>query len=412
MLKHNRRSQMHTHWFQKIRALIWSRVLGDMTHQELGWLALPNEHISLLTTRRTSILATRVQVVAGLFAVLTPLWIIVDISIFPNDVWPSLVVARVLTTIAFVAIVLAVKRADTMRKAYISLAMMFAVPTLFFLFTCQYLNQVPLEGLQAGVSSGYTFLPFVMLAGLSIFPLTIVESLVFAAPILLIQLGAYVMRWPMLDWPTAAASLWLMMLITSVSTLAGISQLAFIIVLVRESMNDSLTGCFSRNSGEKLLEMQYIQASRSRTSLALAFVDLDFFKQINDKHGHDAGDRVLIEATKSLRSHQRTSDILVRWGGEEFVLIMPKTDSGQAKIALERIRKSGIGQRPDGTPLTASMGIAERLQDNTTDWRELVEVADLRMYKAKQSGRNRIIGCRSPTAPAIALNGEPATSLA
>lgn len=401
---------MNSHWFQKIWTQFWARVLVDMARHELGWLTLPNEHISLLTTRRTLMLATRVQVVASLFAILTPLWIVVDIFIFPNDVWPSLAVARILTTVAFVAIVLVAKYVNTMRKAYILLAMMFAVPTLFFLFTCQYLKQIPLDGLQAGVSSGYSFLPFVMLAGLSIFPLTIVESLVFAAPILLIQLASYVTRWPMLDWPTAVASLWLMMLITSVSTLAGISQLAFIIVLVRESMSDCLTGCFSRNSGEKLLEMQYVQASRSGTPLALAFVDLDFFKQINDKHGHDAGDSALIEASKSLRIHQRTSDILVRWGGEEFLLIMPKTDSEQAKVALGRICKFGIGQRPDGTPLTASIGIAERLQDTTTDWRELVAMADARMYMAKRTGRNRIIGYQSPT-PAIALHGEPAISL-
>lgn len=263
-----------------------------------------------------------------------------------------------------------------------------------------------------GLSSGYNLLPFVMLAGLSIFPLTIVESLVYAAPILLIQLGAYMMRWPLLDWPTAAASLWLLMLITSVSTMAGVSQLAFILVLVRESINDSLTGCFSRSSGEKLLEMQYVQASRSGAPLALAFVDLDFFKQINDQYGHDAGDAALIEATKSLRFYQRTSDVMIRWGGEEFVLIMPNTDSDQAQVALERICKSGIGQRPDGTPLTVSMGIAERRQDRTTDWRELVAMADMRMYMAKQTGRNRIISCQSPTAVAPVLSTEPAIALA
>lgn len=404
--------KVNAHWFQKLWIEAWSRVLIDMTPQEIGWLAQPSAHLSLLSTRRISILATRVQVVASLFAVLTPLWIVVDISIFPNTVWPSLVAARILTTMAFVAIVLAVKRANTMRKAYLSLAMMFAVPTLFFLFTSQYLKQIPLEGLQAGVSSGYNFLPFVMLAGLSIFPLTIVEGLVFAAPILLIQLGAYLMRWPMFDWPTAAASLWLLMLIASVSILAGVSQLAFILVLVRESMNDSLTGCFSRNSGEKLLEMQYGQASRSGTSFALAFIDLDFFKQVNDKYGHDAGDRVLMEATSALRSHQRSSDILVRWGGEEFVLVMPKTDGEQAQVALERMSRSGFGERPDGTPLTASIGIAELLQDKSMDWHALVELADRRMYKAKQSGRNRIVGCRLHTVPAIALNGEPIASVA
>lgn len=390
-----------TFWLQNIWAQFWARVLMDMTHHELSWLVLPTEHISLLTTRRTGLLATRVQVVAGLFAVLTPLWIVVDISIFPNDIWPSLVVARVLTTLVFVAIVLVARRVDTMRKAYLLLTMMFAVPTLFFLFSCQHLNHVPLQGLQAGVSSGYSFLPFVMLAGLSIFPLTVVESLVFAAPILMAQLVAYLMRWPMLDWPTAAASFWLMLLITSVSTLAGVSQLAFIIVLVRESMNDSLTSCFSRHSGEKLLEMQYVQAYRSGAPLALAFIDLDFFKQINDKYGHEAGDSALKAASQSLRLHQRNSDILVRWGGEEFLLIMPRTDCEQAKIALERICKSGIGQRPDGSPLTASIGIAERMQDNAIDQHALVAMADERMYMAKQAGRNRIVGCQSDVAPTI-----------
>lgn len=402
---------MNTDWIQKIWAQFWTRVLVDMNHHELGWLAYSNNHTSLLITRRTSILATRVQVVAGLFSVLTPLWIIVDIFIFPNDVWPILAIARILTTVAFVAVALGAKQVDSMCKAYLLLAMMFAVPTLFFLFTCQYLNQIPLEGMQIGISSGYNLLPFVMLAGLSIFPLTIVESLVFAAPILLIQFIAYVMRWPILDWPTAIASLWLLMLITSVSMLAGISQLTFIIVLMRESMNDSLTSCFSRNSGEKLLEIQYDQACRSGITLALAFVDLDFFKQINDKYGHDAGDCALVEASKSLRLHQRTSDILVRWGGEEFLLIMPKTDSEQAQIALERICKSNIGQRPDGTPLTASIGIAERIQDNTMDWRELVAMADTRMYMAKRTGRNRIIGHRSSTAAIKTLSGEPTIPL-
>lgn len=111
---------MKTHWFQKNWTAFWTHVLVGMTHQELGWLALPNKHSALLTTRRTLILATRVQVVAGLFAVLTPLWIIVDMFIFPDDVWPMLALARILTTIAFVAVVLAAKRVDTLHKAYIA----------------------------------------------------------------------------------------------------------------------------------------------------------------------------------------------------------------------------------------------------------------------------------------------------
>ena len=86
--------------------------------------------------------------------------------------------------------------------------------------------------------------------------------------------------------------------------------------------------------------------------------------------------------------------------------------AGRFARSLERICKSGIGQRPDGTPLTASIGIAERLQDKSTDWRELVAMADMRMYMAKHTGRNRIISCPSPTAIATVLNGEPTASMA
>lgn len=88
----------------------------------------------------------------------------------------------------------------------------------------------------------------------------------------------------------------------------------------------------------------------------------------------------------------RTSDILIRWGGEEFVLILPNTDWNNAIGIIERLQASGLGLRPDGKPMTASFGIAECLDDRAKDWRELVEIADQRMYAAKQLGKNRWIG--------------------
>jgi diguanylate cyclase (GGDEF)-like protein len=196
-----------------------------------------------------------------------------------------------------------------------------------------------------------------------------------------------------LDWPTFAASFWLLLLITAVSALSGISQLAFMIVLVREAIRDSLTGCFSRNSGEELLGLQFNLSERNVAPLTVAFIDLDHFKQVNDRFGHDAGDRVLVNAVAALRNGLRTGDILIRWGGEEFILILPGISADQACTALARMRAAGFGQRPDGTPVTASMGIAERLRDKATDWQQLVARADARMYEAKQGGRDRIVGC-------------------
>ena len=229
-----------------------------------------------------------------------------------------------------------------------------------------------------------------LLAGLAIFPLTLLENILIASPILITHGIAGSLRLATLDWPSFAGAFWLLVLITGVATLAGMSQLAFMIALVRQAIRDPLTGVFSRSSGEEVLELQYTIASRSNAALSLAFIDLDHFKNINDSFGHEAGDKALFDMASIVSNHLRGGDMLARWGGEEFVLIMPNTDLMQAESALLRLRSIGFGIRPDDTPLTASIGIAERSADLTTDWKALVELADQRMYLAKQGGRDRV----------------------
>ncbi len=380
-------------FLQRIWLQAWSLILVEMNGQEIGWLLRPREHISLLATRRVTMIVSRVRLIAGLFALLTPLWIIIDILTFPPEIWHGLAAGRVAVTVAFAGILIAVNRMETLNDAYRALGLLLATPTVFFIYTHEHMGAFQLDGLQAAFATGYAYLPFVMLAGLSIFPLTLLEGILFAAPMLAAQVIAATLKLPILDWPNLAASFWLLLLITAVSLLAGLSQLAFMIVLVRESIRDAMTGCFSRHSGEELLELQFILAVRSEAPLALAFIDLDHFKSVNDQFGHDAGDQVLIDAAQSIREGLRTGDMLTRWGGEEFVLIMPNTSPEQACVALKRVRQRGLGQRPDGTPVTASMGVAERMRDSADSWRRLVEVADERMYAAKQGGRDRIVGC-------------------
>lgn len=370
----------------------WVSLLDEMSSQEIRWLFSARQHMSLLKKRRTTMIVSRVRIIAALFAVLTPLWIVVDIAAFPSEVWVPLVTGRIIATIAFGTITLLAVRMRTITDAYRILAMLFAVPTAFFLFSYQHMAHFQLHGIQQAFSTGYAFLPFVMLAGLSIFPLTLLENLIFISPLLLMQLLAGLMRLPVLDWPTFAASFWLMLLIAGVAVLAGVSQLAFIIVLVREAIRDHMTNCFSRQSGEELLELQFANSLRSHTPLCVAFLDLDHFKQINDRFGHECGDTVLVSATTAIHQHLRHGDALIRWGGEEFVLILPNSTPEMGQIALQRVIQAGLGLRPDGVAVTASIGIAERIHDQADDWRALVEKADLRMYEAKQAGRDRITG--------------------
>lgn len=373
--------------------VIWNRLAGlmpgELNRNEMSWLLTPHSHLGLLTRRRATMIINRVRLFAFLFAFLTPMWSVADYMVFPFSLWAALAVMRGLTCIAFVCLLYYYQPPDDLFGAYRAMSILFAIPTVFFVASHIALASYNLDGISAAIGAGYAFLPFVLLAGLAIFPLAMVEVIAFASPILIAQTIAGIMSWQTMNWPSFFGAFWLLLLITGVSVLAGMSQLAFMIALVRQAFRDQLTGSFSRRSGEEILDLQSIIARRSQTPLAVAFIDLDHFKTINDQFGHDAGDQALISGTERITRSMRRGDVLVRWGGEEFLLIMPNTDIKQAETAINRMRQMGLGTRPDGTPLTGSIGIAERIADGADEWHDLVEKADHRMYRAKQEGRNR-----------------------
>lgn len=369
----------------------------QLEQTEITWLISPHQHLSLLTRRRANAIVNRVRLLAFLFAVLTPLWSGVDLIVFPFPLWLNLALIRIVACVTFASLLL-YRPNGRLFDAYRSMALLFAIPTVFFVASYMFLARYQLTGMSAAISVGYAFLPFVLLAGLSIFPLTLLETLVFAAPILIAQLVVGLLRWAVLDWPSFAGTFWLLVLISGVSTLAGMSQLGFMIVLVRQAVRDPLTGAFSRSGGEEVLDLQFGIASRSGANLSAAFIDLDHFKNINDRYGHEAGDQVLASMAGNVGHTLRRGDMLIRWGGEEFLLIMPNTSLIQAEAALARLRKAGFGAGPGSAPITASVGIAELVTDHASDWKTLIGMADQRMYRAKQNGRDQVCSRDAQTA--------------
>lgn len=364
---------------------------GELQSDEWVCLVAPRGHMALLERRRATLIVNRVRLFAFLFAVLTPLWSLIDLAVFPMPLWGWLALMRLVACAAFVRLLGYCRPEGHLRDAYRAMAWLFIIPTAFYVASFTLLSTYALSGVSAAIAAGYAFLPFVLLAGLAIFPLTLLENTLIASPILMAQAMAGSLRWSSLDWPSFAGAFWLMLLLTSVSAMAGMSQLAFMMALVRQGIRDPLTGVFSRNSAEQLLDLQFPISQRSRTPLSVAFIDLDHFKGINDQFGHDAGDQALIHMTQTISVHLRRGDVLARWGGEEFVLLMPNTDRAQAQAAMMRMKHIGFGLRPDHTPLTASMGIAERLADQTDNWKDLMALADQRMYQAKALGRNTVV---------------------
>ena len=161
--------------------------------------------------------------------------------------------------------------------------------------------------------------------------------------------------------------------------------------LAAQAMEDELTGLANRRHGARELARAVALAVRHGHALALARVDVDHFKRINDTHGHQAGDEVLGEVARRLAGAVRSGDELARWGGDEFVAILPDTDREGALRAAERMRAAVASApvRVAGTevPVTISVGWAHWVGDTPDD---LLARADRSLYQAKDLGRNTV----------------------
>lgn len=372
-------------------------ILAPLLHQigirNADLLLWPGSHHVLLSQQRARLIISRVRLVALLFGMLTPLWILVDLGSFPWPVWGELALARALASAAFIALAWYYRPSEDLTRAWIALAILFAIPTLFFVYSHPMLALRDMAGLEAAIAAGYAFLPFVMIAGLAIFPLTASEAGIYAIPVLAGQAVVALLQLDGMAWTTHVGAFWLLFLIAAVAALASMSQLHFLAALVRESSRDPLTGCYTRGSGERLLARELERARRQGQPLAVAFLDLDRFKELNDRFGHEEGDRALAHVAESLEQQLRSIDSVVRWGGEEFLVLLPGSGSTGAENALKRLATAGLGRRPDHQPLTASVGLAAWPEDLAPDgdWRQLVQIADQRMYLAKAGGGNRIV---------------------
>lgn len=163
--------------------------------------------------------------------------------------------------------------------------------------------------------------------------------------------------------------------------------------LARLAMFDSLTAILNRRAFMLEYEREVSRCVREKTSLALAIFDIDFFKNVNDTWGHLVGDQVLRRVADTLRASLRGHDVLGRYGGEEFALLMPGADAAAAKAGAERARLA-VGERPIAVgsisiPVTVSAGVAA-YGVNGIDWETLLRNADAALYEAKRGGRNRV----------------------
>jgi diguanylate cyclase (GGDEF)-like protein len=162
------------------------------------------------------------------------------------------------------------------------------------------------------------------------------------------------------------------------------------------SLKDGLTNVANRRCFDQILEQEWNRAVRTHQPLSLLLIDIDFFKNVNDRYGHQYGDLCLVKVSSALQAVlPRSGDLLARYGGEEFAVVLPTTDVPGAKSVAEKlqaaVRSLNIQNETSiGQYATISIGIATYEFPNSGSLATLFEASDQALYKAKKNGRNRI----------------------
>ena len=157
------------------------------------------------------------------------------------------------------------------------------------------------------------------------------------------------------------------------------------------ALTDRLTGAWNRRKFEETAEQEMLRSQRYQEAVSILLIDIDFFKQINDEHGHLLGDEVLVEVVERIQQKLRVVDSIYRWGGEEFAVLLPCSNGEAAMTVAEKLRRE-MASRPVSSLqliLTVSIGVAEYMSEDTLEsW---LKRADDALYQAKKSGRNKVV---------------------
>ena len=252
--------------------------------------------------------------------------------------------------------------------------------------------------LERGYGFGVAGLVVILLTG----PYTAIDSrdLTRTNAIALVALGIVLPLSP-LDQFEVFGTLVFVLLAVGVSSLLGrvlesSNRRAFALEreLHRDARTDALTGLANRRAMEERGPFELKRAQRSMAPVSIILCDVDHFKNINDRYGHEVGDAVLRAVAGVLRGALRETDALGRWGGEEFIAVLTDTDTRAASEIAERMRiavsRTAFGRPPEGTTISLGVATVHRVQSVAAAWDALIKEADSLLYQAKKDGRNRV----------------------
>ena len=283
---------------------------------------------------RAQYISSRVRSISLILAILIPAWIAVDAFFLPADDFKTIALLRLISGAACLALFLWREANHDLIIARLKLALLVIIPSCFHTAT-----QFFLLGNGHELPAGYHFFPFLIIGLGAIFPLTIVEGGYLASFVV----GLYVVTKLLLGDLLALDSLndiWLLTLLASIAGWAALTQLSMMMRLYRQAHRDPLIGLANRRSIVGFLEREVQQSRELDVPLSVILLDLDKFKRINDTFGHAVGDQVLRHFSELLIGQSRAEDLVGRYGGEEFLMILSSTPQQTAQQVAERLRQT------------------------------------------------------------------------
>ncbi len=347
---------------------------------------------------RAEYIALRMRFMTAFYVISAPLWIPIDYFLLSAEHFNSMIIPR-LSLMTFLALLgfLSLRKL-TSNQIHVILALNILGAGIFYAASMLILSR----GADESFIAGYDLMPFMMISMLGIFPLTMGWGIALIAIVFCIHLGLVTSLGQLMTANTAN-SFWVLSVLSGISLWVQSSQLLMLMRLYRESTRDPLTGLINRRVLMKRLTAEIEHIKRGGSSFCIQMFDLDRFKRINDSHGHLVGDKVLQAAANVIQKGLRKNDIVARFGGEEFLAVLPGCTSAEAVSIAERIRQSCyeaqvFTHNGERLQLSTSIGVTEYEQG------EAIEVAlnraDESLYKAKELGRNCVVHSQSKLAVA------------
>ena len=359
------------------------------TSFQLGDIYSSRFHTKDFKDNRADYINTRLRFMAFFFALAVPLYIPVDYYTLTNEHFLPVAIIRGILCLMQICICLITPRVHTIQQVSILLGLDILVAAIFYV-GAMYILQTGVDEIP---SVGYTFMPLMIIAMVGLFPLTLISSFLTMVLVFVPYLGLQVWLGRLVTLGTLDM-LFLMLLFMGIIFWVQMGQLMMLLNLYRESTRDALTGLINRRVLMRFLADEVDQNRDNGRRFSILILDLDRFKHINDDYGHLTGDLVLKAAARLLENELRLSDIVARFGGEEFVAVLPGLAREEAVKVAERICKVCAETQvmgPDGheVTFTSSIGVTEYIGGETIE--ATLRRADDALYDAKEQGRNRVI---------------------